>query len=70
MTGATIRTEKGVQFQTYWHRGWEMLFCPDAAFWTNEGWLAYKGGIDLDARRLEAPTLAELQELINDEEAP
>jgi hypothetical protein len=32
-----------------WYRGWECGYDLDAAYWGAEPWMAYKGGVDLDA---------------------
>ena len=51
-----------------WYRGWECGWNDMAERYTKEGWEAYKGGCDLDARRVTAKTWAELLEAIDDEE--
>lgn len=52
-----------------WYRGWEIIFSADAAYWTGEGWLAYKGGCDIDAPSLSAPSFVEIHSMIDDEVA-
>ena len=51
-----------------WHRGWEIVFNEDTAYFTGEGYEAYQHGIDLDARRLCAATRDELITAIEEAE--
>lgn len=51
-----------------WYRGWEVGFDVDAAYWTGDGWRAYKGGCDLDVPTLSAGTYAALLDDIDNEE--
>lgn len=51
-----------------WYRGWECGYDSMAAFWTPEGWSAYKGGCDLDAPHITAATWNELLDAIDEEE--
>lgn len=52
-----------------WYRGWECSYDPTAAYWTPEGWLAYKGGCDLDALQISACTWLDLLDEIDAESA-
>lgn len=53
-----------------WHNGWECYYSENAQFFTGEGWLAYKGGVDLDAPSLSASTLEGLLSDIADYDEP
>lgn len=52
-----------------WYRGWEASYEPDRAHWTGDGYVAYKGGCDLDALQAHGSTWAGLLEAVDDEEA-
>lgn len=51
-----------------WYRGWECSYEPDRAHWTGEGYTAYKGGCDLDARTATGATWDVLLSNVDDEE--
>lgn len=51
------------------YRGWECAFYSDAEFWTGNGWVAYKGGADIDAPNVNAGTWTGLLGEIDDWEA-
>lgn len=51
-----------------WYRGWEVGYDADADFWSNEGWIAYKGGCDLGAPEVRSATYEACLDLIDDEE--
>ncbi len=57
-------------YTAVWYRGWEAGQDDMAMRYTDESWIAYKGGCDLDAPQLAAKSWAELLELIDDEETP
>lgn len=38
------------------YRGWKAALDYDAQFWTQMGWRAYRGGVDLDAPEVSANT--------------
>lgn len=50
------------------YRGWECLYNHEARFWTGEGWEAYRGGCDLEARRVTAYRWDQLLDEIDEEE--
>lgn len=52
-----------------WYRGWEVGYSRDADFWSNEGWIAYKGGCDLGAPEVRSGTYEACLDLIDDEES-
>ncbi len=53
-----------------WYIGWEIGFNYDAHAYAGEGWLAYKGGADLDAPTVSGKTfddvLREIEEAEDD----
>lgn len=51
-----------------WYGDWECGWEPERANWTGEGYVAYKGGCDLDARYVTASTWDKLLEAVDDEE--
>ena len=51
-----------------WYRGWEVGYSADAGYWSDDGWIAYKGGCDLDAQEVRAATYEACLDLIDDEE--
>jgi hypothetical protein len=51
-----------------WYRGWECGYEPERGNWTGEGYTAYKGGCDLDAKQAHGATWAALLEHVDDEE--
>lgn len=51
-----------------WYRGWEIGWSHESYYWADEGWIAYKGGCDLDAPELRCKTFADMLDLIDDEE--
>lgn len=51
-----------------WYRGWEAGQDDMAMKYTEESWIAYKGGCDLGAPKIRAKSWAELLEMIDDEE--
>lgn len=51
-----------------WYRGWEVGFSHDSAYWCGEGWIAYKGGCDLDAPEVRAKTYAGCLDEIDEQE--
>lgn len=53
---------------TVMYRGWEISYYPEAAYWTHSGWIAYFGGVDLDAISLKADTFTALLDEIEDYE--
>lgn len=51
-----------------WYRGWEVGFSFESEYWCGEGWIAYKGGCDLDAREVRSGQYATCLDAIDDEE--
>jgi len=51
-----------------WYRGWECSYDVDAALYGHEGWRAYKGGADLDARQTSGKTWSDLLDEIDEQE--
>ena len=68
MTEETQRPDEPTGQAAVWYRGWECDYEPDRANWTGEGYTAYLGGCDLDARQVSAPTWERLLEEIDDQE--
>lgn len=50
------------------YRGWEAGYSFEAAKWTKEGYIAYKGGCDIDAPSVTASTWEGILDAIDDEE--
>ena len=53
---------------TVYYRGWEIGWSRVAWYWSGEGWIAYKGGCDLDAREVRSATYQGCLDAIDDEE--
>ena len=51
-----------------WYRGWEAGQDDMAMRYTDESWIAYKGGRDLDAPQIAAKSWADLLDAIDEEE--
>lgn len=51
-----------------WYRGWEVGYSWEYDTWGGEGWLAYKGGCDLDASMVAASTYAACLDEVDDRE--
>lgn len=51
-----------------WYRGWEAGYEPERGNWVTDGFVAYKGGCDLDAPQVSAATWAALLDEIDDQE--
>ena len=51
-----------------WYRGWEVGYGHDAVVWSKYGWMAYKGGCDLDAPSVCSTTYEGCLDAIDDEE--
>lgn len=62
------RPEKPVGDNIVWYRGWECGFNEMASRYTLEGWIAYKGGADLDAPTVTASSWHALLDGIDTEE--
>ncbi len=54
--------------ESSWYRDWEAGYEPERGSWTGEGYVAYKGGCDLDARHVTGATWDALLEAVDDEE--
>ena len=63
-----LRPDEPTLSACVWYRNWEVGYNYDAAYWTNVGWEAYKGGCDLDAPRLTSPTWEGILAEIDDAE--
>lgn len=48
------------------YRGWEAEYNLDHGMWTGDYWVAFRGGADLDAPAVSAPTWVELLNEIDD----
>ena len=64
-----LRPEMPVGEDVVWYRGWEAGWEQQLEFYTGQGYRAYMGGADLDARSVEAGTWNDLLDMIGDEEA-
>ncbi len=51
-----------------WYRGWEVGYSHHAAYWSGEGWIAYKGGCDLGAPEVRSASYVQCLHAIDDEE--
>lgn len=65
---AEYRPAKPAWDHSAWYLGWEAGEDDMASRYTDECWIAYKGGCDLDAPTLRAKSWDELLDLIEDEE--
>lgn len=59
---------KAFRTPAVWYRGWECGWDGTAAYWGAEGWVAYKGGCDLDAPSTSGRTWTDLLDEIDAEE--
>lgn len=51
-----------------WYRGWECGYDESHSYWTAHGYVAYRGGCDLDACTLTSATWRGLFDVIDEEE--
>lgn len=51
-----------------WYRGWEVGYDIYREAWDKQGWVAYKGGCDLDAPHVSGKTYAQVLNEIDDTE--
>jgi hypothetical protein len=68
MTEPTKRPDEPAWNEQVWYRDWECGFDEMSDRYANEGWVAYKGGADLDAPRVSAKSWDALLDAIDDEE--
>lgn len=63
-----IRPQMPIGEADVWYRGWEVGWDQQREFYSGEGYVAYKGGCDLDAPQLTSGSWVGILDAIDDEE--